>query len=37
MHKNGITNIRYTETDAAIHDSYGGAGEGVSTLLTLEV
>lgn len=36
MHKNGITNIRYTETDAATLDSYGGRG-GVPTLMTLEV
>lgn len=36
MHKNGITNVQHTETDAATHDSYGDWG-GEPTLMTLEV
>lgn len=31
MHKNGITSIQYTETDAATHDSYGGQDGGTHT------
>lgn len=31
MHKNGITNVQHTETDAATHDSYGDWGGGTHT------
>lgn len=37
MHKNGITNVQHTETDAATHNSYGDGGGRVPTLMTLEV